>query len=182
MKQSFESSLEHLKTDYLNSLLLHGPFSHEGLSEEDWEVWDTFEQLFKYEKVKHIGVSNFQLPQLAELYDKASVKPKFIQNRCYAKTGWDRDIRSFCETNGIIYQGFSLLTANPAAVQSAAVKKIAIKLGKTPEQIILRFSQQVGMIPLTGTTSKDHMQQDLSIDSFELSPDEVEVIENIELL
>lgn len=179
LKQSLESSLKHLNTDYLNSLILHGPFQNEGLSEEDWEVWAAMEQVRKQEKVRNIGVSNFLLPQLAELCDKASVKPKFIQNRCYAHTGWDRDVRQFCESNGIIYQGFSLLTANSAELRSSAIKKIATRYKVTSEQVVLRFSQQIGMIPLTGTTSKEHMQHDLVLSEFDLTPDEVEQIENI---
>ena len=181
VKQSVESSFEHLKTDYLDSLILHGPFLNEGLSDEDWEVWESMEQLLKQDKVKSIGVSNFQLAQLAELSDRVSVKPKFIQNRCFANTGWDQDVRQLCQSNGILYQGFSLLTANPAELQSSTVKKIATRHKVTSEQIILRFSQQIGMIPLTGTTSLEHMKLDLSIGDFELNPEEVELIENISL-
>ena len=49
----------------------------------------------------------------------ARVRPRFVQNRCYAARGWDRDVRAFCAANGLVYQGFSLLTANREAMAAS---------------------------------------------------------------
>ena len=104
-------------------------------------------------------------------------RPAFVQNRCYASTGWDRAIRAFCERRGVVYQGFSLLTANGHALKSPAVARAARRTGRTAAQVIFRFALQAGMIPLTGTKSPAHMREDLECFSFELDPAEVRAIE-----
>jgi diketogulonate reductase-like aldo/keto reductase len=176
VRQSFQSSLEHLKTDYIDSYVLHGPSSRFGIAKEDCEVWSEMESLHKEKKALVLGISNVTLLQLKELHGKAKIKPAFVQNRCFSQLGWDKDIREFCKKNNIIYQGFSLLTANPLAIQ--AVKDIAKKYKKTPAQIIFRFCMHIGILPLTGTTDEKHMKEDLALD-FSLNKDEIIFIENI---
>jgi len=109
VKQSFKSSLQHLQTDYIDSYILHGPSSSYGLTDIDWTVWKEMESIYKVGRVKHLGISNVNLDQLKELFTKAQIKPKFVQNRCFTNTGWDLQVRQFCKKNNIIYQGFSLL-------------------------------------------------------------------------
>jgi len=177
--QSFESSLEHLHTDYLDSLVLHGPSSRSGLTETDWEAWQAMESLHQQNKIKFLGVSNVSLAQLQELCERAKVKPKFAQIRCYARAGWDLEIRNYCHEQEIIYQGFSLLTANPQALSSERVRNIAKGLNATPAQIIFAFARQVGMLPLTGTKDPVHMQEDLQSCSLTLSAVDLKCIEQI---
>jgi diketogulonate reductase-like aldo/keto reductase len=137
------------------------------------------ETLAQEGKVRFLGVSNCHLEQIVQLVKGATVKPTFLQNRCYATTLWDRKIREFCSQYNIIYQGFSLLTANANSIVSGEVKKIAQKYSKTIPQIIFRFSLDLGMLPLTGTTQKTHMLEDLQIFDFELTREEIEIIERI---
>ena len=79
-----------------------------------------------------------------------------------------------------MYQGFSLLTANPYVLRHPVVASIARRLGVQAEQVIFRFAMQVGMVPLTGTTAERHMKEDLLVDGIELTPDEVRQIESVE--
>jgi diketogulonate reductase-like aldo/keto reductase len=184
VSQSFASSLKHLGVDRLDSYVLHGPFSQSGLTGADVEVWRAMEALHASGKVRWIGVSNFQLEQLEELHALATVKPRFIQNRCYAALAWDRNIRAFCSANGIWYQGFSLLTANRRELQAPMFDQMAEKYRRTVPQIVFRFARQVGMIPLTGTTNEEHMRADLDvldIGDFALTDAEVERIEHVAL-
>jgi diketogulonate reductase-like aldo/keto reductase len=181
VEQSFASSLQHLGTDRIDSYVLHGPFAAAGLTRADREVWRAMEALHGSGKVRLIGVSNFQLEQLQELHDFAAVKPRFVQNRCYAARAWDRDIRAFCSEHGIRYQGFSLLTANRGELQAPLFDELAEKYRRAKAQIVFRFAQQAGMIPLTGTTSAEHMRLDLDIEDFALTPAELERIENVGL-
>jgi len=174
VRDSFESTLKNLHTDYLDSYLLHGPSHPQGLTESDLEVWQAMEQLHESGRVKIIGVSNVGLEHLETLFAKAKVKPQIVQNRCYAVRGWDQDVREYCLQRRIIYQGFSLLTANPRVVKHTRVQALAEKRKVTPEQIVLRFAAQIGILPLTGTTDPQHMVQDLEIYKFELSTLEVE--------
>jgi diketogulonate reductase-like aldo/keto reductase len=180
VNQSFESSLRNLKTDRVDSYLLHGPYSYPGLAREDWQVWGAIESIYKTGKAGMIGISNVNALQLAALIEKGNVKPMAVQNRCFANRGWDRDVRKICRENGIMYQGFSLLTANPSVLQHPQVIAIARRLAVGTPQVIFRFAMQASMVPLTGTTSLEHMKQDLRVYDFELTANEVKLIESIE--
>ena len=175
VQQSFASSLEHLQVETIDSYVMHGPSRRRGLADEDREVWRAMESL----PVRHLGASNVALDQIEALWKFARIKPRFVQNRCYARTRWDADVRAFCRRHGIIYQGFSLLTANANELRKAAFREIVRRTGKTPAQVVFRFAKQVGMLPLTGTTDAKHMREDLAIDDFELSAEDVARIETI---
>lgn len=181
INQSFESSLSHLHTDYLDSYVLHSPYSRRGLGEADWEVWAAMEALYDSGKTKMIGVSNISASQLTELCERAKVKPMMVQNRCFAALGWDLPVREVCRTHGVIYQGFSLLTANVDVLRSREIGALAKRLDTGPAQVIFRFAMDVGMLPLTGTTSERHMKDDLKAADLVLSEDEVRLIETIAL-
>lgn len=176
VRQSFQSSLEHLQVDYIDSYVLHGPSVRYGLAPDDWRVWREMEAIHREGRVTHLGVSNITIEQLKILMDGAKVNPAFVQNRCFAQQGWDNGVRGFCGENGIIYQGFSLLTANPFVLPG--VRKIAEEANKTPAQVLFRFSMHIGILPLTGTTSPIHMKEDLALD-FSLKDEDIQFIGNI---
>jgi diketogulonate reductase-like aldo/keto reductase len=179
VEQSFASSLEHLGVDTIDSYVLHGPTQHEGLGPDDLSAWRAMEALQKSGKARLLGISNVGLGQLQTLCRIASVRPSFVQNRCYASRGWDRGVREFCKANGIVYQGFSLLTANRGALGHPEVARIAKRHNRTMGQVIFRFALDVGMLPLTGTSNAEHMRADLEAFDFRLEPDEVARIETI---
>jgi len=176
VRQSFESSLEHLHTDYVDSYVLHGPYSRVGLGEADWEVWSAIEEIYESSRAKMIGISNVNPAQLDLLCERASIKPMVVQNRCFAVLGWDQEVREICRANEIIYQGFSLLTANRGVLDDPEVQKIASRLAASPAQVVFRFAMEVGMLPLTGTTNELHMKEDLKAKDLELTSDEVQRI------
>lgn len=179
VRASFRSTLSNLHTDYLDSFLLHGPLSRSGMTDGDWEVWQEMEALYDDEMTLAIGLSNVSGTHLRQVIDLGKVKPSYVQNRCFAVQGWDHEVRSICRENDILYQGFSLLTANQQVLEDARIQMLADRHEVTPEQIIFRASQQMGMIPLTGTSNEKHMRQDLSCCEFELSDSEMVLIETI---
>jgi len=99
-----------------------------------------------------------------------------VQNRCFAAMGWDQEVRKVCHANNIIYQGFSLLTANPEVTANLVVRSIAKRLNATIAQVIFRFAMQIEMLPLTGTTNPQHMKEDLQAEQFTLSPEDIQQI------
>lgn len=176
VEQSLASSLEHLGVEVIDSYVLHGPSRRAGLYDEDWAAWRAMEAIHNSGRVRLLGVSNVTLEQLQALCGKARVKPRFVQNRCYADRGWDRRVREFCNANEIVYQGFSLLTANRSVMARPEMAVIAKHHGRSVAQIVFRFALEVGMIPLTGTTSAEHMREDLEVFDFQLDPYDVEQI------
>ncbi len=178
-----DSSLQHLGTPYVDSFLLHGPSAGTGISDDDREVWRAMGELQRAGKTRLLGVSNVSVEQLGLLIDVAgavgAAKPSFVQNRCYARTGWDREVRALCRAHGMAYQGFSLLTANRTEIASPELGSIARRTGRTLSQVVFRFAMQVGMIPLTGTSSPAHMREDLACFEFDLSPADIASIERV---
>jgi diketogulonate reductase-like aldo/keto reductase len=179
VRQSFASSLAHLHTDYIDSYVLHGPYQRWGLGEADREVWGTIEELYESRQTKMIGISNVTADQLRTLCAEARHKPMVVQNRCYAALGWDHEVREFCRGEGILYQGFSLLTANREVLADPEVRAIAQRLGTGAAQVVFCFALQVGMLPLTGTTNPQHMKDDLAAEQLVLSQDELKYIETV---
>jgi diketogulonate reductase-like aldo/keto reductase len=177
--QSFASSLEHLGVEWIDSYVLHGPSRRHGLAATDLEAWQAMEDLHRSRKTSRLGISNVALDQLEELWERARVRPAFVQNRCFAATGWDRDVRTFCGNRGIVYQGFSLLTANGNELRHPSFRRIVERTKRTVAQVVFRFARQAGMLPLTGTTDPNHMREDLGIDGFELTEEDVRMIENV---
>ena len=177
--QSFASSLEHLGVDTIDSYVLHGPSRRQGLAPSDLAVWEAMEELHAAGKTRLIGVSNVGLDQIEDLCARATTAPAFVQNRCFARSGWDGEVRAFCRERGIVYQGFSLLTANVGELRQPPVQRLVARVGRTPAQVVFRFALQVGMQPLTGTTNRAHMLEDLGSYDFELSPEDVRTVETI---
>ena len=80
----------------------------------------------------------------------------------FARMGRDREVRLFCQKRNIRYQGFSLLTANVEVLQHPLLQGLAARANATPAQVVFSFARAVGMLPLTGTSSAEHMKQDLA--------------------
>jgi diketogulonate reductase-like aldo/keto reductase len=133
--QSMASSLEHLGTDYVDSYVLHGPASGYGWTEADSEVWETMIKERDAGRTRLLGVSNVLLPHLEQMVAEHGEAPAFVQNRCYARLGWDRDVRQFCRERNIRYQGFSLLTANPEVLRHPLVNELAKLVHGTPARL-----------------------------------------------
>ena len=181
VKQSLRSSLDHLQIDYIDSYVLHGPATRFGLSERDYQVWTTMEELHSECKVNYLGISNVTAQQLAILLEKVVIKPSFVQNRCFARFGWDKDVREICKNNNIIYQGFSLLTANREVFTHPRVIQMSKTMNKTIPQIIFSFARQIGMLPLTGTTNQKHMKEDLESVDIILTKEQLDSLTNISI-
>jgi diketogulonate reductase-like aldo/keto reductase len=176
--QSMASSLEHLGTDSVDSFVLHGPSSDEWEG-ADGEVWEAMRKERDAGRTRLLGVSNVSLAHLEEMVRGHGEVPAFVQNRCFARTGWDREVREFCRERKIVYQGFSLLTANVEVVRSSLVARIAAGAGIGAAQAVFAFARAVGMVPLTGTSSAEHMREDLESVGIELSGEAVAAIESM---
>ncbi|TDX66850.1 diketogulonate reductase-like aldo/keto reductase [Methylosinus sp. sav-2] len=170
VRQSFEVSLRNLRVDRLDGLVLHSPYPED---KDTLEAWRAMESLVAQGGVRQLGVSNcYELSRLKMLWKKARVKPAVIQNRFYAKTGYDREIRAFCAKHKIFYQSFWTLTANPETLAKPELVALAEKYERGRAQIFFRFLTQQGILCLTGTSSQEHMRDDLAIFDFSLTAEE----------
>jgi len=175
--QSFAASLRNLQTDYLDCLVLHSPLP---TVERTMAAWQAFEALVDAGGVRQIGISNcYDLAELEHLWNQSRIKPAVVQNRFYADTGYDRDIRAFCSEKHIVYQSFWTLTANPHVLAHPTLGALAAARQRTAPQILFRYLTQCGVAPLTGTRSETHMREDLSIFEFELNEAQRRAIDGI---
>lgn len=170
--QSLISSLQNLDTDHVDSFVLHGPSSSYEWTASDVDVWGAMLRERDAGRTRLVGVSNVGLRHLQQMAKSGCELPGFVQNRCFASTGWDREVREFCRQHEIVYQGFSLLTANRELWQHPPFVELAQKLEATPAQVIFSFARAVGMLPLTGTSDQEHMKQDLATVDLKL-PDQI---------
>jgi diketogulonate reductase-like aldo/keto reductase len=165
--QSIEVSLRNLQTSYVDCLVLHSPLDDMNDTEE---VWQAMQAAFESGTVRQLGISNcYDLSVLEQLHGWAKVKPAVVQNRFYAQTGYDVEIRGFCRQHGIGYQSFWTLTANPHVLKHEETVRLAAKYRVTPAQVLFRYLTQIDVVPLTGTSSQVHMREDLAIFDFALT-------------
>jgi diketogulonate reductase-like aldo/keto reductase len=168
--QSFARSLENLRTTYLDALILHSPMA---MRAQTSEVWRALQTLCDGRQVRQLGLSNcYDLRELRWICEAHELAPSVLQNRFYADTGYDREIRAYCRERGILYQSFWTLSANPRLLSHAVIRALAERHGATPAQILFRWLTLEGCIPLTGTQSLAHMTESLAIFAIELGDEE----------
>jgi len=177
VKQSFTVSKQNLHTHYIDSLVLHSPYTR---FEDLMEVWHTMESFVQDGEVGQLGISNcYSLEVLQNLYAESDIKPAILQNRFHAKTYYDKEIRQWCDTHNVIYQSFWSLTANPKIVEGKTLDVISQKYQVTPAEIWFTFLRENSIVPLVGTSSSQHMLEDLGSLELSLSADEVEQIQRL---
>src|ERR1700686_1963058 len=176
--QSMASSLDHLGTSYVDSYVLHGPASNHDWTDADAEVWEAMRKQRDAGRTRLLGVSNVSLRHLQQMAAARAELPALVQNRCYARLGWDRAVRSFCREHKIVYQGFSLLTANQEVLQHPLIASLT-SASAMPVQIVFSFARTIGILPLTGTSAAGHMNQELASRDLTLPPDAVEALESV---
>lgn len=162
VKQSLAVSLKNLHTDYLDSLVIHSPLA---TVEKTMEAWRVMESFVDEGKVLRLGISNcYDYSFYTAIYDQARIKPSVLQNRFYAESNFDTELRKFCKEKGIWYQSFWTLTANRQALASPEVKQLAEKKNLTPQTLMYAFLMSLGYAtPLDGTTNPQHMLEDVAV-------------------
>lgn len=174
VEKSFEASKKNLQTFFIDSYVLHSPvFPASKLQ----RVWQKMEEFYDKKEVGILGISNcYDLNVLKYLYKNARIKPTVVQNRFYAQSGYDKEIRIFCKQNGITYESFWSLTANLNILSNEILQKLATKYDRSVAQIFYRFLNHIDIVPLNGTIKLKHMIEDLEIGEFELLNEEINSI------
>lgn len=178
-KKSFEESLEKLDMDYVDLLLIHWPRPDE---KSDWkkldiETWKAFEEIYKEERAKAIGVSNFLNHHMQNILDNCEVVP--MVNQIEFHPGYiQKDVVDFDKERGIVVEAWSPL-GRERVFKDELLNKLAQKYGKSVAQICLAFAIQMDVVPLPKSSSVERMKQNMDID-FELEEEDFEKIVNME--
>lgn len=162
VKQSLQVSLKNLHTGYLDSLVMHSPLD---TLEQTMQAWRVMESFVDDGKVLRLGISNcYDYDMFTTIYNQARIKASVLQNRFYAESNFDTELRVFCKEKNIWYQSFWTLTANRKALALPEVEEMAKKKNLTPQTYMYAFLMTLGYAtPLSGTTSQKHMAEDVAV-------------------
>ncbi|MFD2828869.1 aldo/keto reductase [Corticicoccus populi] len=170
--QAFEASLEKLNLDYLDLYLIHWPGK-----DKYTESWKALEALYKKDKVKAIGVSNFNLNHLEKLDSISSVKPAVNQIELHPRLT-QKEVIAYCEINDIQIESWSPFM-NGALLNNDVINKISEKYNKTAAQVIIKWNIQQGIVTIPKSMTPDRMKLNLDVFDFELSPEDIIALDSL---
>ncbi|PTY08860.1 aldo/keto reductase [Opitutaceae bacterium EW11] len=174
VEQAFDDSLRKLGLDYVDLYLLHWPIAGKIV-----RSWQALERLQRGGQVKSIGVSNFMIPHLEELFASARVSPAVNQIE-YHPYLQSRDVVAFCRSKGIQMQAWSPLMQGGRVLTDPVVVRIAETHRKTPAQVVLRWDMQGGVITIPKSVHASRIRENADVFNFELSDAEMAAITALE--
>jgi diketogulonate reductase-like aldo/keto reductase len=162
VKESLQVSLTNLKTTYLDALVMHSPFPQ---MSDTLAAYETMETFVDEGKVRLLGISNiYDFAKLEHIYEQVRIKPSVIQNRFYADSNFDMEIRAFCQEHDMVYQSFWTLTGNRHALATPEIRQLAQNKQLTPQTLMYAYMLTLGHhTPLDGTTNESHMKEDIEV-------------------
>jgi methylglyoxal/glyoxal reductase len=168
--RAFEESLRLLGLEYVDLYLIHWPVK--GKYKETWKALET---LYKENRVRAIGVSNFQIHHLQDLMADAEVKPAVNQVEFHPLLT-QKELLSFCKENDIQLEAWSPL-AQSRILSNETIRAIADKHGKTPAQVVLRWDLQHEVVTIPKSVKKERIRANADVFDFQLTPEEMEQID-----
>jgi len=173
-KSSFEQSLKDLGLDYVDLFLVHWPRPmkfRDCWEKANAETWKAMEELYEEGKIRAIGVSNFMPKHLSALLETAKIAPMVNQIRLCPGCTQD-EIVNYSRDMGMILEAYSPLGTGKI-FDSEEVKSLAAKYGKSIAQISIRWSLQMGFLPLPKSVNADRIRANLDVFDFELSDEDM---------
>ncbi|WP_412521201.1 aldo/keto reductase [Staphylococcus simulans] len=171
---AYQRTLDKLGLSYLDLYLMHWP----GASEEEMiETWKGMEDLLKQNKVKNIGVSNFQPHHLESLLSHASIKPVINQIECHPYLTQD-DLRLYLQAQRIQAEAWSPFM-NGEVLKDATIQAIAREVGKSAAQVILRWHIQHDIVVIPKSVTPSRIQENLNVFDFELTTEQMRRIDQL---
>ncbi|KAF8274576.1 Aldo/keto reductase [Lactarius quietus] len=154
-RSSFATSLQQLRTTYLGSYILHSPPETYAKTLQAWRILVALQD---EGRVRAVGLSSAYDPTLLARFGKDSGRAfQVVQNRWYERNGWDREEVKWCHANSAqYYQSFWTLTSSPSLLSHPATAAFAKENKCTSAQAVYRFTQFLGITPLSGTTTDPH--------------------------
>jgi len=146
-------------------------------------AWKTFERLYREHKCHRIGVSNFTVAHLEELFEYAIVSPTVNQVEFHPLIySAQAKLLKYCQKRGIIVEGYSPFgTGSKLLLKHPKLLELGSLYNKSPSQIILRWLLHHNVHPVFESSSKDHILENTSVFDFSLSGNDIDQINNLQL-
>mgnify|MGYP002571063645 CR=1 FL=1 len=178
--RAFDASLKRLGLDILDLYLIHwpNPIQYRTTWQEATIVtWKAFEELYKAGRIRAIGVSNFMPHHIELLKAHCEILPMVNQLRlCPGVT--QPEVVAYCKKNNILVEAYSPFGTG-AIFKVPQMQQLAQKYGRSVGQICLRWSMQMGWLPLPKSANPDRVKENLNVFDFELEPEDVDLIANL---
>ena len=159
--EACEKSLNRLNCDYIDLYLIHWP-----LREKRNHSWKAFIELRERGLCKSIGVSNFTIEHLAEIEAKFGILPAVNQVE-FHPYHYQKELLDYCSSKNIIIEAYSPLV-HDKRMDEPKLGAISEELGKTPAQILIRWSIQRGMVVLPKSVNKSRIIENFSVFDFDI--------------
>ena len=182
-KKAIEESLANLNIGYIDLILIHCPqpwilYGNKKLRyfKENIEVWKALEEAYEEGKVKSIGVSNFRIDDLQNIFDNCRIKP--MVNQIYCHVGdVPFELIKFCQDNGVVVESYSPID-HGRDLKNKNLIQMAEKYGVSVAQLCIKYTLQLDTVSLPKASSKAHIEENLKLD-FEISKEDMEFLNSL---
>lgn len=179
-KKAIDTSLEKLDLDYLDLYLIHWPnpaAMRDNWAELNAESWQAVEEAVQAGKIRAIGVSNFRKHHLDELLKTAEIKPVVNQNYLNP-SDMQEDLVKYNDSLGILNEAYSPLGTG-GLLSNEVVNGIAEKYGKSPAQILIRWSLNHNFLPLPKSVHPDYIKANADVFDFDIEPEDMKKLDGL---
>jgi len=166
---AFEASLERLGVDYVDLYLIHWPVK--GKYVESWKI---LERIYKEGRARAVGVSNFHVHHLEDVFAVSDLVPAVNQVECHPELT-QVELVKYCQSKGIAWEPWSPLGAG-TLFNNETIKNIGAKYNKSIAQVILRWGLQLDYINIPKSVNKNRIIENSQIFDFELAQSDMEAI------
>ncbi len=172
VRSAFQTSLDKLGLAYIDLYLIHWPVP---LIKN--RIWREFEKIYAAGLVRSIGVSNYSINQLETLAGAADISPA-VNQVLFHPFSYKKELLDYCKSKNIALEAYSPL-ARGRKLNDPAIADIAGKYGKTPAQIMIRWSLQHGLIPIPKSSNKKRIFENAMVFDFEIENDDLEILDKL---
>ncbi|MBM2658297.1 aldo/keto reductase [Staphylococcus pseudoxylosus] len=171
---AYETSLNKLGLDYLDLYLMHWPGTDEALM---IDTWQGMEDLYKNDKVKNIGVSNFNIEHLEALLAQVSIKPVINQVEFHPYL-LQSSLNRYLEVQNIHMESWSPLM-NAQILEDETVNAVANEVEKSPAQVIIRWNIEHGVVVIPKSVTPSRIEENINVFDFALTAEQIEKLDNL---
>ncbi|MEJ6527427.1 aldo/keto reductase [Exiguobacterium sp. USCH10] len=171
--QAFQDSLDRLGLEYVDLFLIHWPMPRFG---KFVETYKALEQLYEEERVRAIGVSNFEVEHLEQIIQSCSIVPAVNQVEIHPYLS-QKELIAFCKRYDIQIQAWSPLMKGREALEDDTIVEIANRHGKSPAQVILRWHLQNGVAVIPKSVTPSRIKENIQVFDFTLTKEEMAAID-----
>ena len=183
--KAIESSLQTMGLNYIDMMIIHSPQpwadfrAGEHFFEGNREAWKALEEVYQAGKLRAIGVSNFEQEDLDNILESCKVSP--MVNQILAHIGnIPADLIQYTQSKGILVEAYSPV-AHGEILKNQKIAAMAQKYGVTVPQLCIRYTLQLGLLPLPKTANPEHMRSNAQLD-FEISAEDMAALGQMEKL